>query len=442
MRNAHSRLDLHHKPLVTFIIPAWNGGEYLGAAIDSILRIESPHIELFVSVDESADNTLEVAHSFEDSRMTVVTTGGKIPMAAHYERCLKLGKGTWISVVGQDDAVFPDFLVYFVGLLARFPDADAIFFRRAYYYWPGCESLYGNQRMLYGGLSERSRVESGPRLIRSVLRGTREHHDLPQTYTNGVVRRTLVESMTAHSGGKFFQEPTPDVYSGFAICLAASKVVRSEVPLFWTGSSPRSVGFSITTTSKHSGNIKAQQIASEHFSSAKKMGYTFAQGMPEELWRQADNSSIWAISSLRKVPYATERWRSSRVARLGFASFVCNSWLQMIPLFSKKQARKSSPLVLQAACDMGISVWSIRLVAILLIPVQMGRRIRTMLDRLSALMSRRLLRITASSGELAMISIAEATNLVIASGMRSRKDRVSGRPSTQTRRSRRAEEPS
>ena len=347
-----------------------------------------------------------------DPRLSVVTTGGKLPMAAHYERCLNFGQAPWISIVGQDDAVLPDFVDRFTELTNEFPNADAFYFRRAYFFWPGCESLYGNRRVLYDWDPRRARVQRGPNLVKSVLKGTREHHDLPQTYTNGVISRKLVESVKALSGGAFFQEATPDVYSGFALSLAAKEIVRSELPMFWTGSSPRSVGFSITITSKSEGETRAQEIALEHFSSAKEMGYSFDPSISEELWKQADNSSIWAISSLRSVPYAQRKWKSTATARLGFASFFASKWLQVLPIFAKNTGSAASHLVTQAARDMGISMWSIRFLAMLLVPLQFSNRLKRLGNRAWSGLTRRSIHVNASCSNHTISTIGEATKFI------------------------------
>ena len=52
-------------PLVSIIIPAYNGEEFLGAALESALAQTYPAVEVLVTDDGSTDRSAEIAESFE-----------------------------------------------------------------------------------------------------------------------------------------------------------------------------------------------------------------------------------------------------------------------------------------------------------------------------------------------------------------------------------------
>lgn len=53
-------------PLVSIVIPVYNGSNYMREAIDSALAQTYPHIEVIVVNDGSTDNTDEIAKSYGD----------------------------------------------------------------------------------------------------------------------------------------------------------------------------------------------------------------------------------------------------------------------------------------------------------------------------------------------------------------------------------------
>lgn len=57
--------DTARQPLVSVVIPAYNHGKYLDAAIRSILEQDYPRVELIVIDDGSTDNTREVLTKYE-----------------------------------------------------------------------------------------------------------------------------------------------------------------------------------------------------------------------------------------------------------------------------------------------------------------------------------------------------------------------------------------
>lgn len=54
-------------PLVSIIMPAFNGEPYIGAAIRSVLAQSYARWELLILDDGSADRTAEIAEAFEKS---------------------------------------------------------------------------------------------------------------------------------------------------------------------------------------------------------------------------------------------------------------------------------------------------------------------------------------------------------------------------------------
>lgn len=59
-------------PTVAVVIPAYNSGEFIREAVESVLRQSLTSIEVIVIDDGSTDNTQQVLGSISDDRLTVL----------------------------------------------------------------------------------------------------------------------------------------------------------------------------------------------------------------------------------------------------------------------------------------------------------------------------------------------------------------------------------
>ncbi len=94
--------------------------------------------------------------------------------------------------------------------------ADAIVFKRAYFFWPGCEELNGDNVLLYHPFRRRKYISNRWSIFLG-LSGIIDYMHMPQLYTTGLVRRTYVDKIKAVTGGKFFHGTTPDASSAAAL---------------------------------------------------------------------------------------------------------------------------------------------------------------------------------------------------------------------------------
>lgn len=94
-------------PLVTIIIPVYNGSEYMREAIDSALAQTYKNIEIIVVNDGSNDGGLteEIALSYGDKIRYVRKENGGVSSALNLG--LNLMKGEYFSWLSHDDAYLP-----------------------------------------------------------------------------------------------------------------------------------------------------------------------------------------------------------------------------------------------------------------------------------------------------------------------------------------------
>ncbi len=93
-------------PLVSVIIPAFNGGRYLAAAIESALAQTYRDREIVVIDDGSTDNSRAVADSFNDRIVILSQPNGGVSAARN--RGIGATSGEWLAFLDADDVWFPD----------------------------------------------------------------------------------------------------------------------------------------------------------------------------------------------------------------------------------------------------------------------------------------------------------------------------------------------
>jgi len=92
-------------PLVSIIIPCYNGERFVAEAIESALAQTYPHKEVIVIDDGSTDNSLEVIKSFGDKIRW--ETGPNRGGCAARNRGIELARGELIQFLDADDILHP-----------------------------------------------------------------------------------------------------------------------------------------------------------------------------------------------------------------------------------------------------------------------------------------------------------------------------------------------
>lgn len=95
-------------PLVSIIIPAYNTESYIAKAIQSAQEQTLTNIEIIVIDDCSTDNTLAIAQSFNDPRITIIHNSENIGVASTRNKAIKLAKGSWLALLDSDDWYEPN----------------------------------------------------------------------------------------------------------------------------------------------------------------------------------------------------------------------------------------------------------------------------------------------------------------------------------------------
>jgi len=98
MVSKHSPLS----PLISVLLPAYNGARFIGDAIQSVLEQTFPNFELLIVDDGSTDDTAEVVGAFDDERIRVCLQSNNGSSHA-INRAVSLARGPYVACMAQDD---------------------------------------------------------------------------------------------------------------------------------------------------------------------------------------------------------------------------------------------------------------------------------------------------------------------------------------------------
>jgi len=236
-------------PKYSIIIPGRNGGKYLKACIGTIINQDYDDYELIISNDHSTDGTKEFLSTLlSHPRVKVIEPSEELSMTEHWEWALSHATGTWQIFVGQDDGLQPYFFKIADKLtkLAQENKIRTIMSSRAYYFWPGCEPVYGDIAVGYVAL-DKIKIHNSFYEGAKALLGIQSYFELPEMYTTSLFHKSILEEARDKQNGKVLTCHPQDANLGAIAVSLENKYLKSFIPIGWVGSSPKSAGMAISS---------------------------------------------------------------------------------------------------------------------------------------------------------------------------------------------------
>ena len=162
-------------PRFTIVLPTHNGGAYLRGCVASVLAQTWPHFDLAVLENASDDGSRQWLEGLADPRVRLHPSDRLLPIQDNWARALALPKSEFMTLLGDDDALDPDYLQTVAALIDRHPDAT-LYHARFRFIGPDGEILRHCRP-----LPER---ETAAEYLAALFRGERD------TYGTGYVMRS------------------------------------------------------------------------------------------------------------------------------------------------------------------------------------------------------------------------------------------------------------
>jgi glycosyltransferase involved in cell wall biosynthesis len=117
-------------PLVSVIVPVYNGEASIADAIRSVLRQTYQHFDVTVADNRSTDRTAEIAGEFarQDPRIRLVTYEEHVNEDESHNLAFTLvsSEATYCKILGADDRLFPECLAALVDVAEQHPSTGMV----------------------------------------------------------------------------------------------------------------------------------------------------------------------------------------------------------------------------------------------------------------------------------------------------------------------------
>lgn len=113
-------------PLVSIVVPVWNGERHLRESLDSILAQTYPRLEVIVVDDASTDSTPEILASY-GNRIRVLRQPATRGIYGNANDGIALARGDLVGVFHADDVYLPELVEREVDWLVAHPEAGAVY---------------------------------------------------------------------------------------------------------------------------------------------------------------------------------------------------------------------------------------------------------------------------------------------------------------------------
>lgn len=112
-------------PTVSLAMPVYNGGQYIGEAIQSILDQTFEDFELIITDNASTDDTQQICLDFaeKDPRVRYHRNPQNLGAAGNYNRGFELARGEFLKWCAHDDNISPSYVEEAVRALNENEDA-------------------------------------------------------------------------------------------------------------------------------------------------------------------------------------------------------------------------------------------------------------------------------------------------------------------------------
>lgn len=114
------------EPLITVVMPVYNAGSCLRAAVYSILAQTCRDFELLIIDDGSTDGAVDEIAGIEDPRIRIVRNSRNLGLAATLNAGIDLACGEYFARMDQDDVAYPERLEKQLALLRADPNLDLV----------------------------------------------------------------------------------------------------------------------------------------------------------------------------------------------------------------------------------------------------------------------------------------------------------------------------
>ena len=108
----------------SILLPVHNGGDHIKLCVQSIMAQSYTNFELLILENCSTDGTFEWLQSLKNEKIKLFPSFELLDIQENWKRILAIPKQEYMTMIGHDDLLFPDFLEKIVELIDNNPSAN------------------------------------------------------------------------------------------------------------------------------------------------------------------------------------------------------------------------------------------------------------------------------------------------------------------------------
>ncbi len=230
-------------PRLSIVIPTRERADTLAFAIETALAQTHSDYEIVIQNNGNDPATNDLIAAFSSPKIVLRASQEILPMADNWEAALTASSGEYIAFIGDDDGIMPDACAICDELLTSRPSLGALHWTPHYYDWPtSLRSVARNRLVVNLPRPTAGKIQGSRELLLQLYQSTIGWTDMPLIYNGAFVRRSVIDKVRAHCGGRYFAGPIPDVHSGIANLWAMEQFLHLDRPLSICGASGHSNG--------------------------------------------------------------------------------------------------------------------------------------------------------------------------------------------------------
>lgn len=112
------------KPYFSIILPVHNGADYIKECVNGVLNQSFQNFEMIILENASSDGTIEYIQQITDPRVIIYSSEKLLTIEENWARIISTKKsGKYLTLIGHDDILLPNFLQSIIDLESLHPDA-------------------------------------------------------------------------------------------------------------------------------------------------------------------------------------------------------------------------------------------------------------------------------------------------------------------------------
>lgn len=119
---------MSYSPLISILLPVYNGERTLKATLESLLTQTYPHFELLIGIDGTKDGSKTIAEDFADERIKIIEQPHNLGLASNVNSLIAASspESDFFAMAEQDDVYVPERLEWQVAVMEQHPEVGLV----------------------------------------------------------------------------------------------------------------------------------------------------------------------------------------------------------------------------------------------------------------------------------------------------------------------------